>query len=60
MLEALEQALRAAIKEIVEQEVTDMIDERIGDAIDTAIGDIDWEDKVRDALGSISFSVTVD
>lgn len=60
MIEALEAALRAVIKQIIEQECTDMIDERIADMIDTAMNDIDWEDKVRDALGNITFSVTVD
>lgn len=60
MIEALEAALRAVIKQIIEEECTDMIDERITDMIDTAIDNVDWEDKVRDALGNISFTVSVD
>jgi len=60
MIEALEAALRAVIKQIIEQECTDMIDERITDMIDTAMNDIDWDDKVREALGNVTFNVTID
>jgi len=48
------------IKQIIEEECANMIDERIAEMIDTAISEIDWDDKVRDALGNITFSVTVD
>jgi len=38
----------------------DSWESEVDSLIEAAIENIDWEEKVRDALGDISFSVTVD
>ena len=48
------------IEELENHDWQDSWESEVDSLIEAAIENIDWEDKVRDALGDISFSVVVD